>query len=146
MLHLKANDGTELRLDVLGYQFASADDDWLIVSGTVTCARGTWSFRDPSLTTFELKELADWFRQLATPSEKSEISFTEPNLRFGYVEEAGDTALRVSFAQENSPPWVTEDERYGLGYPLKLPCTAQDLETAAAALDEMLTRFPIRAI
>ena len=40
--------------------------NWLQISGTVVLADGkTWSFEDPSLTTFEAASLGQWLRETA---------------------------------------------------------------------------------
>ncbi len=69
---------SSLELRVIGYQFPdleaggeppggdSSDANWLVVSGVVCTAAGTaWSFRHPSLLTWELTELVRWLRQVA---------------------------------------------------------------------------------
>src|SRR5687767_13682270 len=151
MLRLLGSEGEEFRLGVRGYEFpeiADATDkwdfNWLIVSGEVSCPRGRWQFRDPCLLTFEVEALADWLRDVQAPGSQRELSFVEPNLRLEHVEETGDATLLVAFSQESSPPWATEQERYGGGYELCFPLRLNDVSAASAAVESMLAKWPIR--
>jgi len=149
-MRLIGNEGEELRLEVLGYQFPEIKDDewdseWLIISGEVSCAQGRWSFNDPCLCTFEVQTLATWLRDVPVGGPERELGFTEPNLRFEHVERRDGDVLLVSFSQESSPPWATEDQRYGEGFALSFPFQLNDFSSAAAALESMLLRWPVRA-
>jgi len=140
---------TWFELDVVGYQFPDAeldgwDSEWLRVAGVVSCDRGKWKFSDPCLTTFELKALADWL--LSSPNETSgkAIGFTEPNLSFAH---AGRTSgLIIAFAQESTPPWATEQEKYGEGFSLTFPIELNDCTALAMGIENILEQFPVRAL
>jgi len=149
MMKLIGKEGEELHLEVLGYQFPGTEDDewdseWLIVAGSVWCARGRWKFRDPCLCTFELRALVDWLRDVPVGGPEREIGFLEPNLRFEHVESPEGDVLLVAFSQESSPPWASEGERYGEGYALLFPFSLSDFVTASAALEKMLLKWPVR--
>jgi hypothetical protein len=60
-----AGDNSGCRLTILGYQFPDDttdeyDSNWLVIGGEVWLDGREWQFRDPCLTTFEAKRLADW--------------------------------------------------------------------------------------
>jgi len=141
---------TVFELDILGYQFASApmdgwDSEWLQVSGRANCPNGQWKFTDPCLTTFELVALESWLREAPVGGPNREIGFTEPNLRFEHVEEhAGDT-LYIWCSQEASPPWATEEQRYGDGFTLRIPFSSIDFSAAAEAIGRLSHSYPVRA-
>ena len=149
MLTLSGPD-SRLELDILGYQFASVahdgwDSEWLQISGRAQCPRGRWKFADPCLTTFELQVLASWLRNLPAGGLDRELSFTEPNLRFEHVEEATGDVLYVYLSQEASPPWVTDDERFGEGYALHLPFASICFSEVADVVESLCRKFPVRA-
>lgn len=148
-MRLLGSEGEELLLEVLGYQFPGTEDDewdseWLIIAGQISCSRGRWKFREPCLCTFELQALAAWLRDIKFGGPKREISFTEPNLRFEHVETSDGDLLLVAFSQESSPPWATEDERYGEGVALSFPFCLNDFAAASVVLEGMLLKWPIR--
>ena len=73
---LVGEDGARVDLRIAGYQFPDAgpchddergwDMDWLLVAGSVRTAEGaSWSFLDPSLTTWEVTDLVSWLHQAA---------------------------------------------------------------------------------
>jgi hypothetical protein len=140
---------SRIELDIRNYQFGNAahdgwDSEWLQVAGRIECPRGRWKFVDPCLTTFELASLALWLRGLPHPVRQS-IEFTEPSLRFEHVNESNGGALRVHFSQEASPPWATEDERFGDGYAVQIPFESISFDEAARAVEQLCQKFPERA-
>ena len=148
-MRLIGQEGEEFQLEVVGYEFPGIIDDewdseWLIVAGKVSCARGRWKFRDPCLLTMELEALASWLRDLRSGVAGPELDFIEPNLRFTRVQGSEGEAISVAFSQEASPPWASEDERYGDGYALTFPFSLNDLDAASAALLGMAIRWPMR--
>lgn len=149
MLTLSGPD-SRIELDIFGYQFASVahdgwDSEWLRVSGRASSPRGRWKFTDPCLTTFELKALASWLRDVPVGGPNRELGFTEPNLRFEHVEEAAGDYLYVWFAQEASPPWATDAERFGEGCFVRIPFTSISFVEAAEAVDALCLKYPERA-
>ena len=149
MLTLSAKDVT-LSLDVRGYPFPGSasdgwDSEWLQIAGSAGCEQGRWRFSDPCLTTFELAHLASWLREAPASGPKRELEFTEPCLRFEHVERADGDILVVRLAQEASPPWATEAQRFGEGVALEFPFSVLDFKTMSAAVAEMCGKFPQRA-
>ncbi len=173
MLELGTSGQNELKLAVLGYQFPDItgdywDSNWLYIYGRATIDGGKWSFRDSCLTTFELRSLERWFEALARRAEDGEVDrssrrglrwlrraggkhpeqetwFTEPNLRFAWIDDEDGVTIRVGFALESAPPWATEGEYFNSELTLALACSADDLRAATRALSDMCQRYPIRA-
>ena len=98
-----------LRLSIVRYQFPQItkgeyDANWLIIQGRVSIDDRSWTFRDPSLTTFEVRALAEWLEGLARGEDVLPYcAFIEPNLQF---ERISGQAIRVSFALESALPWA----------------------------------------
>lgn len=144
-LVLDEHAGIEVR--IAGYQFpgnatADYDSNWLIVEGTVRHPRGNWTFRDPSLLTYEVARLADWLEAVATGTEPTQwCGFIEPNLSFEVTPERDGRVLRVSLALEAKPPWAERGEEVHIEFPLN----RIDLRSAAASLRSQLSAFPQRA-
>jgi hypothetical protein len=164
-VRLLSSDGAAVELGIARYQFPDLwgqgdrdwDANWLQISGEVVLADGkTWSFEDPSLTTWEAAELGRWLRGAANGSVKPSpigtkegeqlLCFTEPNLAFSLAERIADQVrLRVHFSLEALPPWLSGAEQpdmFDFFVDLEVP-TAQ-VEIAAADWAAALSRFPQR--
>lgn len=126
-------------LKIAAYQFPGArDDDWLVIVGEVRLASGEWSFRDPSLTTFEIARLADWLEALAAGVPTQDwVDIVEPNINFTRT---SPTTIRVSFWIECAPDWAKAG---GVRPGLTLPIDDR-LAVAAAQLRAQLVHFPHR--
>jgi hypothetical protein len=145
-----SSPGAHLSLEIRGYQFPDTaadgwDAEWLHVSGLVEVPRGRWKFSDPCLATFELAQLGEWLRDVPVGGPERELEFMEPCLRFEHVERSEGDVLVVRLAQEASPPWATEAQRYRDGIDLEFPFSALDFEKLAAEVRAMCRRFPQRS-
>jgi len=141
-------DGIELSLGIVGYQFTDEidywDGNWLIIAGTVTHPRGSWSFHDACLTTFELRHLAEWLDGAARGNPDPDSgSFTEPGLEFR-CEIEPEPAIDVILAYECGPPWLGTRRGRQEGARLRFPVSANDLCGLADAVRGLLEQFPVR--
>ena len=134
-----------LRLSILRYQFPQIttgeyDANWLIIRGHASLDDRSWTFSDASLTTFEVRQLADWLDSLARGDEvEPQCDFIEPNLQF---ERNSDKTIRVSFALESAPPWAKPDDSWNEhGFEVLID---KHLKTAAEQLRAQLRAFPER--
>ena len=148
-MRLKAASGNALELIIVRYQFPDVHEDrwdsnWLVVSGNVATSEGkSWHFTDPAATTFELADLADWLRDVALRENSyDDFEFTEPNLAF-FLSTDPTPTLRVKFAHESAPPWVSEHQRVA-GVFVDFPLSEADVAVAADELRDALNDFPIR--
>lgn len=95
-----------LTLAVEGYQFPGNtdpyDNEWVVVSGRVECAEGSWHFRDPCFMSSELPEVADVLERGYVPGETVGTSTTEPVIEFDWIRPG---TMRVTFRLEAAPPW-----------------------------------------
>lgn len=135
-------------MSVVGYQFPSLatvpyDSNWLNVKISVRHPDGDWTAMDQALLTYEVQELADWFRNLATGARgKRNMEFLEPCLRFD-VELNQDSSedLKVTLAHWFQPPWSKDlDDEFQLIFPL----ATIDLVKTAEACERELARYPQR--
>src|SRR5437016_14442085 len=84
---LRGRDGSELQLDVVGYQFPDIEaDPWdsnsLLVAVRVVSAQGTWEAVDPCLTTWDAARLCRWLAVLAAgAASTARQAVNEPNGR-----------------------------------------------------------------
>ena len=85
----KGLDNQSVELKLTNYQFPDSNDrewdgNWLNIFIKVNSNLGDWQTIDPSLTTFEVQQLIDWFNDIALSQRPKWIDqeFTEPNLSF----------------------------------------------------------------
>lgn len=149
-MKLVSRNGGSLVLSVDGYQFPEITDDrwdsnWLVVTGRVTGPRGSWTFRDPCLTTLELARLASWLAATDSgPPEHGTLEFLEPNLRFEHVG-GPEPAIRLRLAHESAPPTLTGNGRLR-GVLLEFPLCLNEPKVAATEARCLAERFPVRGI
>ncbi|MEM9081434.1 MAG: hypothetical protein AAGC74_12160 [Verrucomicrobiota bacterium] len=137
-------------LHVAGYQFPELenedyDSNWLNIRIDVLHPEGSWTATDPSLLTYELRELGTWLASITkNPAESSEIDFIEPNLKFQYRAESDPQILRILFELESRPGWAPSDGAGMEDLWVDIPFAREDFESAAAAIAEECRRFPQR--
>jgi hypothetical protein len=150
---LRGRDGSELRLDLVGYQFPAVEaDPWdsnsLLVKVRVVSAQGSWEAVDPCLTTWEAEHLQEWLTALAAGDERAVIrAFNQPNVRMsvnGLAPDFSRARLHACFELETRPPWLPGPAagRDTLCVDLDLPRAS--LRDAAVDLAKQLERFPRR--
>ena len=150
---LRGRDGSELQLDVVGYQFPNVEaDPWdsnsLLVAVRVVSGHGTWEVVDPCLTTWEAAHLVRWLAALAAGDVSSvRQAFNEPNVRMsvnGLSPDFDLARVHACFELETRPPWLPGPAagRDTLCVDLDLPRAS--LRDGAVALARQLHRFPQR--
>jgi hypothetical protein len=146
-----SRDGAVFELAVDSYQFPAregavfgrdSDNNWLNVRGNLSLPDGrSYSFRDPCLTTWDVRELADWLRSVSrghvpSPSSSDEPSlvFDEPCLAFDVEQLEGGTAvLRVYLSlDEAEPAFVGEGAHGTVENYVQLTMSLSELGRAAA--------------
>jgi hypothetical protein len=162
---LTSIDGASVELRISGYQFPGYegttrhdwDANWLNVRGNVAQADGkTWSFEDPSLTTWEARALGTWLQGAAagtvpvSPTGTGEpeqlLVFTEPNLAFSLESRIGDQVrVRAHFSLEALPPWLRSQHQPDIfEYVVLVDLSASDLAGAARTWTRDLAKYPER--
>lgn len=114
-------DNQAVELKITNYQYPDINDgdwdgNWLNIYLNVKSKVGHWQTVDPSLTTWEVQELINWFATLSKNSrpEYTDMSFTEPNLSFELLNDfnADKKAVRIKFNLESKPQSVIDDKEY----------------------------------
>ena len=119
------------------------DDNWLLIYLKVESKLGNWQTIDPSLTTWEVRELIDWFNLLLQNKQPKHInlSFIEPNLSFELLKNISDTTtFRIKFDLESKPKSAKNDDEYFVD------CLVdkQDLKRIIDELEKELAKYPER--
>jgi len=84
-LLLRAGDGSELELKVVGYespQASDARDDWLVINVRMKVDSESWEADDPALVWEEARDLSEWLEGIARDDPRTgwSIDFLEPVL------------------------------------------------------------------
>jgi len=149
-MKLSGNNGTSFELSVMGYQFPELanedyDSNWLLISISVSHPKGSWTATDPSLLTYELRELGHWIQSIHdNPNDSKELSFIEPNLSFRYLTSKTDRILRIYFELELRPAWAPADGAGMEDLWIDIPFDRVEFSNAAKMIAEACKRFPQR--
>lgn len=140
---------TNFELDIAGYQYPGMeteeyDSNWLMIRIKVKHSKGEWQSTDPSLLTYEAKELAQWLEKIGRnePVEE-EMAFIEPNLSFSLAEK--NKYLRIYFELESRPSWAACNWANKGDLWLDIEIENNNLLEAAGDLNEQLLNYPQRA-
>ena len=132
------------------------DVNWLVIKGSASAGDGrSWSFRHPSLTTWEAATLHAWLlsvsEQQVTPTtsideDGSLLFFTEPNLAFSVTEYAdAGASIRCHLSHEALPSWMQDENMPEIWASFaSLRVSNEDLRCAAGEWAQELSAFPER--
>ena len=131
-----------LELDVLGYEFPDAEDDyfdanWLNVG--IRYEDGSLSFRqvDSCLLAFELAELTETLDAILEGRESGTITdFMEPYLTFAVTRMGEGYDVQARFVYDTGSPWKEVCVRQEMD--------RRELKEMNDGLKEMYARFPRR--
>lgn len=142
-------DNQTVELNILNYQFPDTNDrhwdgNWLNVYLHVESNVGNWETVDPSMTTWELQELIDWFDTLARNARPTynDMSFLEPNLSFELLNDvtADRKIIRVRFDFESRPQFALR----GIEYFVDIDADNAELQRITNGLRNELNNYPVR--
>lgn len=114
-------DNQTVELKITNYQYPDISDgdwdgNWLNIFLNVKSKVGHWQTVDPSLTTWEVQSLIDWFDTLSKNlnPEHMDMGFTEPNLSFELLNkfDSDKKTFRIKFNLESRPKSATDDNEY----------------------------------
>lgn len=146
---IKGIDNQTVEIKITNYQYPASldrdwDGNWLNIYLKVESKVGNWQTIDPSLTTWEIQELIDWFIDLANNSKPkwTDMEFTEPNLSLYLKNDFNDfnKHIRIKFDLESRPKSATEDKEYFVDF----EADNSELKRLANDLTSELKRYPIR--
>ena len=138
-----------VELRIIGYQFPEILDDewdsnWLMIFINVKLTKKHWKTTDPAITTFELRNLIDWFKNISdNRMEKyKNIDFTEPNISFELLNEFDSDIkrIKINFRLEFSPL------KNGGEYSVEFEAENKQLKDYAEKLEDELNEYPERCI
>ena len=140
------NQTVEIR--ITNYQFPNETQDewdrnWLNIYLKVKSDLGNWQTIDPSLTTWEVNELIDWFNLLSKDMVPKylKLNFTEPNLSFElFNDNRPQKIFRINFNLESRPQSAKDSEEYFVDCIVE----NQELKRIADELKMELDKYPER--
>ena len=142
-------DSQTVELKISNYQFPDNqegdwDGNWLNIYLKVDSKVGKWQTIDPSLTTWEVQEIIDWFDQLSADKEPEFrlMTFTEPNLSFELLNEPTDNnkLIKIKFDLECKPKSATDDKEYFVD----ISADRDELIAIKKGLIDELNKYPER--
>ncbi len=145
----KGIDDQTVELKITNYQFPENQDgdwdvNWLSIYLKIDSIVGKWQTIDPSLTTWEVQEVIDWFDKLSKDKEPEFrlMTFTEPNLSFELLNEPTDSTklIRIKFDLESRSKSATDDKDYFVD----ISADKDELNTITKGLKDELSKYPER--
>jgi|JFJP01.2.fsa_nt_gi hypothetical protein len=142
-------DNQTVELKITNYQYPDInegnwDGNWLNIYLSVKCKVGHWQTVDPSLTTWEVQELINWFDALSKNSrcKYTDMHFTEPNLSFELLNDykADLKTFRIKFNLEFRPQSASDDKEYFVD----IVAANNELKRISMALKNELDKYPER--
>lgn len=142
-------DNQVVELKIINYQYPEINDkdwdgNWLNIYINVKSQFGNWQTTDPSLTTWEVIQLIEWFDDLSInkkPKWKDQ-EFTEPNLAFYVLNLETDDykTIRISFNLECRPQNATDE----IDYFVDVHANNNELKRISNDLRKELEKYPVR--
>lgn len=147
ILNCENNQTVELKIH--NYEFPDTlnkdhDANWLDICLKVENADWKWETIDPSLLTWDVEALIEWFRTIAKSQkpEKNERTFLEPNLSFyllnDYTEK--EHTFKIRLDAECIPPFAKGE----IGSSFIFKADKVELNRIIAELENELEKFPVR--
>jgi hypothetical protein len=141
-------DNQTVELKITNYQYPEINDgdwdgNWLNIYLIVKSNVGHWKTVDPSLTTWEVQSLIDWFDTLSNNlrPENIDIGFTEPNLSFELLSDFNtNKTFRIKFNLELRPQSASDDKDYFVD----VVADNFELKRLSAELKNELNKYPER--
>ncbi len=109
----KCENNTSVELKIHNYEFPDKldgeyDRNWLDIFIKVKTNDWEWETIDPSLLTWDVKALIEWFRTIANNEkpEKNEISNLEPNISLFLLNKysENENKFKIKLDAESRPP------------------------------------------
>ena len=146
---IKGIDNQTVELKITNYQYPTSldrdwDGNWLNIYLKVESKIGNWQTVDPSLLTWEVQTLIDWFNELSANKkpEYLEQVFIEPNISFHLLNSCSDLEkqIKIRFDLESRPKNADDEIEY---YVILIANNAE-LKKLAENLENELKIYPER--
>lgn len=146
---LTAPAGSYVEADIVGYQFPTGDDNWLLVEIHVTTPQGSGNTVVPCWQAEEVQRMVVWFSAMAegVPVEEWGGACLEANLEFQLVGASVESVtLRAHFILERGVrhPADGGSDVPDFGAHVDLEITRSDLRQVAQDLALELQQYPPR--
>ena len=136
-----------VELSILGYEFSEItnewDSNWLLMHINVKSDEKQWNKTYPAITTFELKWLIDWLKNISDNKivKYKWINFTEPNISFELINNYNSKIknIKIHLMAEFNP--LTD---VGTDYCIEFNATNNQLKNISNELEIELKNFPER--
>jgi hypothetical protein len=153
-----AADGQFVELKILDYEFPGIavdrddqnwfkDSNWLMVYINVKLAGLCWDASAPVLNIYDVRWLADWFRDLSGNKKvKRSTFYFEPELSFDLRNRynADVKKIRINFRLRFNPAEVLESLEYTKRYSVLIRASNEQLRLYAEDLERELEKYPER--
>ena len=153
LIIFKDHNNNTLSFSVKGYEYPDCDKvpdkydkNWLNVWVKVKNNGGEYEAQDPSMLTWELKELLDWFVSISNgriPKYKT-MRFIEPTIYFELLDKNADNEvkIRIHLCCELKPEQLkpNHDDEFVIDVNL----SPRDIEDAIAGLKRIIRLYPQR--
>ncbi len=145
----KGINDQSVELKITNYQFPENtdgdwDSNWLNIYLKVKSDVGNWQTVDPSLTTWDVKSLINWFDNLSKniQPECTYICFLEPNISFELLDsfDSKTKTIRIKFNLEIRPQSATDEKDYFVDF----IADNNELNSIALDLQKELEKYPVR--
>jgi hypothetical protein len=148
-MKFNCEDNQTVELKIHNYEFPDSidckyDGNWLNIYLKVESKVGHWQTIDPSLVTWEVIALINWFRSLANNDNTitKEQEFSEPNISFYLLNNLTDQEkiIKIKFDFESRPKPAKEEIEYSVVF----IADKIELDRIAYELETELQKFPAR--
>lgn len=145
----KGIDNQSVEFKITNYQFPEIvngdyDSNWLNIYLNIKSKVGNWQTLDPSLTTWDMQRLINWFDKLSRNIEPDylEIAFLEPNLCFELMDSFNSQikTIRIIFDYESKPKSASEEKEYFVD----IVANNNELKRIKLDLEKELENYPER--
>lgn len=145
----KGINNQTVELKITNYQYPEItdgdwDSNWLNIYLKVKSDIGNWQTVDPSLTTWDVKRLINWFDNLSNniQPEYTDICFLEPNISFELMDsfDSKTKTIRIKFDFESLPQSATDDKEYFVDF----IADNYELKSIVVDLQKELEKYPER--
>lgn len=139
-------DNQTVELKITNYQFPDNDGDWdgnwLNIYLNVKSKVGDWQTVDPSLTTWEVQSLIDWFDTLSKNSSPKyvDMKFIEPKLSFQLLTDFNSDKKTFRIKFNSRPQSATELKEYFVD----VVANNLELKRISTELKNELNKYPER--
>ena len=142
------NDQT-VELKIHNYEFPDTlnkdyDANWLDICLKIENPDWKWETIDPSLLTWDVKALIEWFKTIANNEKPkfTEISNLEPNISFALLNEYSEKVkkFQIKLDAESRPPFAKNNAESCFIF----NADEAELKRIITELENELEKFPVR--